>query len=90
MSEDKDSEQNELFPRRSSVILEGENEGGGGGGDEVDGGQPEGFAMDIRWMEGGGSPVVLPQQKKKLVSEVTAESLTSKFRLAREGSQPKG
>ena len=89
MSEDKDSEQNELFPRRSSVILEGENEGGGGG-DEVDGGQPEGFAMDLFRMEGGGSPVVLPQQKKKLVSEVTAESLTSKFRLAREGSQPKG
>ena len=87
MSEDKDSEQNELFPRRSSVILEGENEGGG---DEVDGGQPDGFVMDPIRMEGGGSPVVLPQQKKKLVSEVTAESLTSKFRLAREGSQPKG
>ena len=90
MSEDKDSEQNELFPRRSSVILERENEGGG---DEVDGGQPDGFAIEMdafRSMEGGGSPVVLPQQKKKLVSEVTAESLTSKFRLAREGSQPKG
>ena len=87
MSEDKDSKQNELFPRRSSVILERENEGGG---DEVDGGQPDGFAMDPIRMEGGGSPVVLPQQKKKLVSEVTAESLTSKFRLAREGSQPKG
>ena len=51
MSEDKDSEQNELFPRRSSVILERENEGGG---DEVDGGQPEGFAMDPIWIEGGG------------------------------------
>ena len=55
MSEDKDSEQNELFPRRSSVILERENEGGG---DEVDGGQPEGFAMDPIWMEGGVSQVV--------------------------------